>query len=143
MTFSCGQARRGVWRSCESPEAAQRGLDALPLAVAAPVVADLLLAAARAWDNRRDARNPPIGAQLIGVVDLVGGQGADAPRCDGEHHLSGRQVPGVAGRQQERAGAVEHVCEGVYLGRLGVARRADVLRMSPTLPLWAKRRART
>ena len=58
-------------------EAVERRFDAPALAVAALVVADPSLAAAHAWDDRRDAMRPQVGSQPVGIVALVGGQAAD------------------------------------------------------------------
>ncbi len=56
-----------------NPFASSIQIGAIP-GVAAAVVADLTLAAALAWDDRRDARRPQVGAQSVGVVAFVGGQ---------------------------------------------------------------------
>ena len=117
--------------------------DAPAFAVTAPVVADLPLAAALARDDRRDALLPQVGAQPIGIVAFVGGQAADAPGGLGQHRWGGGHVAGVARRQQEDAGAAEHVGERVDLGRLAAAGRADGLRLGPPLPPWAERWALT
>lgn len=55
-------------------------VDAPAFAVAALVVADIPLAAALAWDDRRDAFSPQVGPEPTGVVALVGGQATDLDR---------------------------------------------------------------
>lgn len=124
-------------------EAIEGGLDAPAFAVAALVVADLPLAAALAWDDRRDALSPQVGSEPIGVVALVGGQATDPTGSLSEHGWGGGNVAGVARRQQEDAGAAEDIGEDVDLGRLAPARRADALRTSPPLPPCAERCALT
>src|SRR6266850_8287604 len=59
-------------------QAAEGGLDAPALAIAALVVADLPFAAALAGDDGCDALVPQVDAQPVGVVALVGAQAADA-----------------------------------------------------------------
>src|SRR5438874_3946 len=77
------------------------------------------------------------------VVTLVGGQAVDPAGRVGQHGWSCGDIAGVAGRQQEDAGPAEDVGEGVDLGRLAAARRADGLRTRPALPPWAERCALT
>ena len=108
-------------------------------AVAALVVADRPLAAALAWNDRRDALFPQVGPEPVGVVALVGGQATDPTGSLGEHGWGGGDVAGIAQRQQEDAGAAEDIGEDVDLGRLAPAGRADALRTSPPLPPCAER----
>ena len=124
-------------------EAIEGRLDAPAFAVAALVVADLPLAAAFAWDDQRDAFSPQVGPEPVGVVAFVGGLAADPTGSLGEYGWGGGDVAGVAGRQQEDAGAAEDIGESVDPGRLAATRRADALRTSPPLPPCAERCALT
>src|ERR1700709_1528777 len=90
-------------------QAVEGRLDPPALPIAALVVADLPLAAALAWDDRRDAALAEVSAQPVGVVALVGGQTLDPARRFGQHRRRGGHIAGVAGRQQEDAGAAEHI----------------------------------
>src|SRR5204862_503541 len=126
-------------QTCALPifQAVEGRLDPPALPIAALVVADLPLAAALAWDDRRDAALAEVSAQPVGVVALVGGQTLDPARRFGQHRRRGGHIAGVAGRQQEDAGAAEHIGERVDLGGLATPRRADGLRGRP--PLWMAR----
>jgi hypothetical protein len=109
------------------------------LAIAPLVVADASLATALTRDDRRDALRPQVGAQPVGIVALVGGQAPDPAGRFGQHNGRGRHVAGVAGRQQQDAGAAEDIGERVDLGRLAAARGSDGLCPRPPLPPWAER----
>lgn len=102
-------------------------LDAPALPIAGPVMADFPLAAALARDDQRDAGLAQACAQPVGVIALVGGQTLDPARRFWQHRRGGGHVAGVAGRQQQDAGATEDIGERVDLGWLATARRANRL----------------
>jgi len=103
---------------------------------------DLALAIGAARDDGDLSRLAQALADRVGVIALVGDEVARA--CGAVQQETGRfHVRHIAGRQFEGVGPPERVCEGVDLGRLSAARRADRLSFRPPFPPWAERCALT
>jgi hypothetical protein len=110
----------------------------MAVAVAIPVVGDLVLARDPARDDWHGPGLAQCSAKGVGVISLVGQDVASAAGAGQERWRDG-DVGDVAGCESQRDGAADDVGEGVDLGRLAAARGADRLSTRPPFPPKAER----
>jgi hypothetical protein len=119
-------------------QAAERGFDAPALAIALHIMADRALAVSAARDDRPGAGGLEAASQSIGVIALIGNETRQRP-CVGEHLVGRPDVADIAGGETDDCRPPEQVRQGMDLGCLATARRADGLRPGPPFPPWAER----